>query len=239
VIHIRGVSGLPTATIADSSRLTIGQPVVALGNALGQGGAPQVTSGTVIGLDRSIFASTDGGRGEQLTGLIESNAPISPGDSGGPLVSSDGQVVGMITAGSSQGPRDATSTDGYAIPSSTTLEVANRIRSGQASDGVILGQPGYLGVAVGDLDAGTASRLGLSAGSGALVEGVAAGSPAARAGIARDAVITAIDGNAVGSSSDLGPAIQTRKPGQQLRVTWLDQTGQHTATVTLAPGPAA
>jgi len=226
--------------MADSSTLTLGEPVVALGNALGQGGSPSVTSGTITGLNRSITASTGGGRAEQLNGLIESNAPISPGDSGGPLVNSAGQVVGMITAGTAQGYRDnSPSTDGYAIPANTAVDQINRIQSGQEGSGIIIGQPGYLGVAVRNLDANTAAQLGLSTESGALVQGVASGSPAAQAGISSGSVITAIDGQSIASADALGPAIQSHKPGQQIQVAWADQRGSHKATVTLASGPAA
>ena len=237
VIQIQGVSDLPTVTLADSSTLTVGQDVVAIGNALGQGGTPTATEGTITGLNRSISVSGDFGRTEQLSGLIESDASISPGDSGGPLVNRAGQVVGMITAGTSEGFRQTTSTDGYAIPSSSTADVVNQILSGQGSSTVIIGQPGYLGVRVTDLDAATASSLNLGGSSGVLVTGVTSGSPAVQAGIARGSVITAINGTAVGSPDALGSAIQSHKPGERITVAWVDRSGSHTATVALASGP--
>ena len=240
LIQIQGVSGLPTAQLASSSNLSVGQPVVAIGNALGQGGAPSVTQGSITALDQSITASDGGGRSEQLTGLIQSDAPIISGDSGGPLVNSAGQVIGMITAGESSGRRQTTSSNvGYAIPVSNALNVVNQIRAGKASSNVIIGLPGFLGVDVQSLDAATANQLGINATSGALVAGVVQGSPADQAGIARDAVITAIDGQTINSADALGPAIQSHKPGQQIKVTWVDQGGTHSATVTLASGPAA
>src|SRR5215472_5703924 len=84
LIQIEGVSGLPTVTLADSSKLSVGQSVVAIGNRLGQGGSA-VTSGSITALDQSITAY-DGQSSEDLTGLIQMDASISPGDSGGPLV---------------------------------------------------------------------------------------------------------------------------------------------------------
>jgi len=237
LIQVHGLSGLPTATLADSSSLTVDEPLVAIGNALGQG-TPNVTQGTVVALDQSITAS-DGTSSEQLSGLIETDAPISPGDSGGPLVNSAGQVVGMITAGQTSSPRQTTSTVGYAIPASDAVTVVNEILSGSTSQGIVLGLPGYLGVAVSDLTVVTAGALGLSTSAGALVIGVASGSPAAQANIAQNAVITAIDGVSISSATALGPAIQSHKPGQQVRVSWVDQSGTHTATVNLAAGPAA
>jgi S1-C subfamily serine protease len=237
LIKVDGVSGLPTVTLADSSTLSIGQPVVAIGNALGQGGAPSVTQGQITALDQSITASSDNGGSEELSGLIQSDAPISPGDSGGPLANAAGQVIGMITAGEAQGFRRTTSTVGYAITATAAVEVVNEIRSGHSSSTIFIGPTGFLGVGVGNVDPATGSRLGVS--SGALVTSVQQGSPAEKAGLTAGAVITAVDGTRIGSSSDLGPAIRSHKPGQQIRVTWTDSSGTHTATATLIAGPAA
>ena len=239
LLQVHGVSGLPTVTLADSSAVTVGQAVVAIGNALGQGGAPNVTQGTVTALNQSITASDGNGSSEQLTGLIQSDASISPGDSGGPMVNAAGQVVGMITAGSVGRFRQASSRVGFAIPSNAALDIVNQIRSGKETSTIIIGQTGYLGVSATDLDAVTASRLGLSVNVGALVQSVVSGSPAAQAGIGRYAVITAVNGRPVTSTNDLGLAIHTHKPGQQIQVTWVDQNGRHTATVSLMSGPPA
>jgi S1-C subfamily serine protease len=238
LVQIEGASGLPTVTLANTSNLTVGQQVVALGNALGQGGAPSVTQGAITALDQSITA---GGNGipEQLTGLIQADAPISPGDSGGPLVNAAGQVIGMVTAGETQGARQSTSTIGYAVPSNTAVNVVNQVRSGNASSSIIIGQPGFLGIGVRDLTPATAARLGLSVSSGVVVTSVASGSPAEKIGISQNSVITAINGSQIGTSSDVAPAIQTHKPGDKLQVTWVDQSGSHTATATLVGGPAA
>jgi S1-C subfamily serine protease len=236
LLKVSGVSNLPTATFADSATVEVGEPVVAIGNALGRGSL-SVTQGTVTALDQSITAS-DGGSAEELSGLIEMNAPIAPGDSGGPLVNSAAQVIGMDTAGASAGRR-AVSVAGYAIPSDTLVTVINQIETGSSADGIVLGLPGYLGVAVGNLNVRSAAGLGLGVTTGALVTGVASGSPAARAGIAAGAVITAINGAPITSAEALGPAIQAHKPGQQIQVTWIDGSGAHSATVTLASGPAA
>ena len=118
VIHINGVSGLPVVTLADSSALQVGDAVLAIGNALGLGGTPRVTQGQITALNQSITASENGTNSEQLTGMIQSDAEISPGDSGGALVNAAGQVVGIITAGEAQGFRSSSTTVNYAIPSS-------------------------------------------------------------------------------------------------------------------------
>jgi S1-C subfamily serine protease len=238
LLQIQGVSGLRTVTLADSSGLKVGQRVVAIGNALGRGGTPSVTEGVISALNRSISAGTENSRTEDLTGLIQSNAPISPGDSGGPLVNGDGQVVGMITAASTADGSQRTSTVGFAISTNTALGIVNSIRSGHSSSAIILGQPGFLGVDVRPLDPATAAQLGLAGTSGVLVAGIIPGTPAERIGIPTNAVITAINGHPVGSPDALGPAIYTHRPGERIEVTWVDGNGTHTVGVALMAGPA-
>jgi S1-C subfamily serine protease len=239
LIQLEGVSGLPTVKVAPASALKVGAAVVALGNALGQGGTPSVTEGTITNLGQDITASTDNGDSEQLTGMIESDAPISPGDSGGALIDSGGEVLGMITAGQTRGFRSQTSSIGYAIPVATAMAVVKQVRSGHATDQVLIGQPGYIGVEVQDLDAQTATQLGLSVSSGVLVTGLQAGSPAEAAGIAANSVITAINGTATPDVNALGQQIHKHHPGDRISVSWTDQSGgTHTASMTLISGPA-
>ena len=238
VIHINGVSGLPTVTIADSSTVQVGDTIYALGNALGLGGAPRVTKGSVTALDQTITASDNGAQAEQLTGMIQSDAEISPGDSGGALVNSAGQVVGVITAGEAQGFRSSSTTIAFAIPSSKAVDIANRILAGQAGNGVYIGPVGYLGVSVQTLDANSAAQLGLSVSSGAYVRGVVAGSPAEHAGITAGSVITRVNSAVVDSATSLGDALHQYKPGDQVKITWIAGNATHTATVTLISGPA-
>jgi len=227
VIHIRNVSGLPTVTFADSSSVKIGDTVYALGNALGLGGAPRVTQGSVTALDQSITASDNGAQAEQLTGMIQSDAEISPGDSGGALVNSAGQVVGMISAGEAQGFRSNSTTVAFAIPSSKAIDIANRILAGEAGNGVYIGPVGFLGVSVRDS----------SDGVGVDVISVQAGSPAEKAGITAGSVITAVNSTSIDSPDALGNALHQFKPGDQVKITWTTGNGTHTATVTLIAGP--
>jgi S1-C subfamily serine protease len=238
LIQLHGVIGLPTAQLGDATALKIGERVVAIGNALGRGGTPAVTEGNVTALNQSITAGGGNSGSETLRNLIQSDAPISPGDSGGPLVNGSGQVIGMITAASRTSRFDPESRTGFAIPINDAIDVVNQIRTGQGSDKVIIGSAGFLGVEVANLDAESANQLGLPVSSGALVRGVLAGTPAAQAGITRNSVITAIDGQTIDSVDALGGPIHSHKPGDQIRVTWVDQSGSHTATVTLIAGPA-
>jgi S1-C subfamily serine protease len=233
LIQIDGVSGLPTVSFASTSSVKVGDPIVALGNALGQGGTPDVSQGSITALDQTITANEGGSKSEQLTGMLQSDATIYPGDSGGPIVNSAGQVVGMITAGDVQGFRSSASTVNYAIPSDTILSVVNQIRSGQASSKIIYGQTGYIGVSVQNFDASAAAQLNLSVSSGALVAGVQSPSPAASAGITRYSVITSVGGTQITNIDDLGNALLAHKPGEQVSLTWVNSSGTHTATVTL------
>ncbi|HXN77535.1 MAG TPA: trypsin-like peptidase domain-containing protein, partial [Candidatus Dormibacteraeota bacterium] len=233
LIQIDGVSGLPTVSFASSSSVKVGDPIVAIGNALGQGGTPDVSQGSIIALDQTITASEGSTKSEQLTGMLQSDATIYPGDSGGAIVNSAGQVVGMITAGDVQGFRSSASTVNYAIPSDTILSVVNQIRSGQASSQIIYGQTGYIGVTVQNLDANAAAQLNLTVSSGALVQGVQPSSPAAGAGITRYSVITSVAGTSITNIDDLGSTLLAHKPGERVPITWVNQSGTHTATVTL------
>ncbi len=238
VIHVNGVSGLPTVTMADSSKVKVGDTVFALGNALGLGGAPRVTQGNVTALDQSITASDNGAQAEQLTGMIQSDAEISPGDSGGALVNRAGQVIGIITAGEAQGFRSTSTTIAFAIPAPKAVDVANRILAGKAGNGIYIGPVGYLGVSVQSLDATTASQLGLSVESGALVRGVVAGSPAEHAGITAGSVITGVNSIVVDSANSLGDALHQFKPGDHVTIAWVAGKTHHASSVTLTSGPA-
>jgi S1-C subfamily serine protease len=238
LLQIEGVSGLPTVTLSDSSSLQVGQSVVAIGNALGKGGTPSVTQGSVTALGRSINVNGDSGDSESLSGLIQTDAPISPGDSGGALVNASGQVVGMITAASTFRPNQQVSTIGYAIPVNNAVAVVNRIRSGDEGGGVIIGKAGFLGISVRDVDQSVAAQLGLQVSSGVLVAGVAPGGPAEKAGIPANSVITAVDGQSVQSLDELGTLLHRHSPGEQASITYVDGSGSHTVTVTLTEGPA-
>jgi S1-C subfamily serine protease len=239
LLQLQGVSGLPTVTLGQPDGLTVGQNVIAIGNALGKGGAPTVTTGSVSGLHRSITASDPAGaaNSEHLTDVIATDAPIVPGDSGGALVDGSGRVVGMITAGGTRTDQQGAGNVGFAIPVDNALTIVNQMRAGQGSDTILLGDRGFLGVAVHALDPATASQLQVDA--GALVVGVEPNGPAANIGMTDPAVITQVDGHAIKSYTDLGTWLHAHVPGDQVSITWVDRLGSHTATATLtAGGPA-
>ena len=241
VLQLQGASGLATVNLGNSSTAAVGQNVVALGNAGGKGGTPSVAAGRITGLGASITASDEGsGTSEQLSGLINHNAPIQPGDSGGPLLNRAGQVIGIDTAASNgtQFQSGPSQTQAFAIPINEALGLASQIEAGNASSTVHIGATGFLGVEV--MSASNATAQGVPAGFGAAIAGVLPAAAAAGAGITAGDVITSVDGHAVSSPSALQAAMEQHHPGDRVTIGWTDQAGQaQSATVTLAAGPAA
>jgi S1-C subfamily serine protease len=225
VIQMSGASGLQTVSLGSSSGLHTGTAVTGVGNAGGSGGRPSAATGQITALDQSLTASDDNGQNpERLTGMIQINAPIEPGDSGGPLYNGSDRVIGMDTAAATNAGRTVA---GYAIPIDKALSIATQIESGKQTATIHIGYPGFLGVSVAD------------AANGALIENVVSGGPAEGAGMTAGDVITSVNGQAVVSSSALKAALTGHKPGQQVTIGWVDQTGgQHSKTVTLMTGPA-
>ncbi len=254
VVQLVGASGLKTVSTS-SAAAAVGQAVVGIGNAGGAGGTPSAAGGSVTGLDKSITASDDGGgNAENLQGLIQINAGIQPGDSGGPLVNTSAQVIGMDTAASTSSGYQVTGSQAYAIPISTALSIAKQIEAGNASSTIHIGATGFLGVSVqsssstgnggnggfGGSGSGGSGSGGNSSTSGATIVSVLPNSAAAKAGLAQGDVITAVNGTAVNSASDLSNLLVPHHPGDTLQLQWTDQSGQtHTAGVTLASGPPA
>ncbi len=242
VLQLQGASGLKTVKLGNSDTAAVGQKVVALGNAGGKGGTPSVATGQVTGLNASITASDEGsGTTEQLTGLINHNAPIQPGDSGGPLVNTAGQVIGIDTAASNTmqfHSAQSQQTDAFAIPINEALSIGNQIEAGNGSSTVHIGATGFLGVAVQSAD--NAAQHGVQKGSGAAVQQVLQGTPAAGAGLTGGDVITSVDGHSVSSPSALQAALEEHHPGDKVTIGWTDQAGQaQSGSLTLANGPAA
>jgi S1-C subfamily serine protease len=231
VIQLRNARSLPAATLGDSSKVSVGDLVVGLGNAGGVGGTPTSAGGTVIALGQSITATDEGdGTSEQLAGLIQINADIQPGDSGGALVDRNGHVIGVDTAASAGFSIQTSGSQGYAIPINQATAIAGQIKSGQATESVHIGPTAFLGVLV---------SVQNTTGPGATLTNAVPGGPAAAAGLAQGDVITSIAGHPVDKPSTLTNLILLYHPGDKVQVGWSDSTGQsHSSTVTLANGPA-
>ena len=241
VLQLNGASGLRTVPLGDSSSVHGGDRVVALGNAGGAGGRPSVARGTVTALDQTITASdVGGGNTQRLSKLIQTDAPIRPGDSGGPLVDSAGRVIAMDAAASAAFTAHPAVTEGFAIPIDHALAIARQIERGVPSATVHVGPTGFLGVQVvpaGQFGAAFGSTPG-SQPRGALIGGVLAGYPAEAAGMAEGDIVTSLDGSPVTSANDLTGKLSTHRPGDLVRLAWVDRQGQtHRAAIRLAGGP--
>ena len=234
VLQLSGASGLATATLADGATVKAGDPVVAIGNAGGNGGTPSAVGGVVSALNQSITAQDESsGSSEQLTGLIEVSADIQAGDSGGPLLTTSGQVIGVDTAASAGFQYQAAGGDGFAIPIGTATTTANQIRAGRSSSKVHIGATAYLGIET----AGSSSR-GFQGVAGPVVLGVVAGTPADSAGLTRGDVIRSVAGTSVDSATTLTNLLDRYHPGDRVKLAWTDVSGQsHTSSVKLATGP--
>ncbi|HXJ64352.1 MAG TPA: trypsin-like peptidase domain-containing protein [Actinomycetota bacterium] len=236
MLQLDGASGLPTIK-TDTSDVSKGTSVIAIGNAYGQG-TPSATTGSVTDVEQSITAGDPGSPPERLHGLIQTNAPIAPGDSGGALVDTQGEVLGMITAATQTSAFSKTSTEGYAITIGDALNIIGQIRSGSQTGDIVYGRPGLMGVQLRNLSAAAASRLGLSTNGGAYVIQVVPNTPASNAGMTDGSVITAIDGHSITSAADVSDVMHQTKPGQSISVTWVDTSGPHTASMELITAPA-
>lgn len=227
VLQLAGASGLSTIT-PDTGTLHVGEPVTAVGNAMGDGGVPSAAEGTIIGLDRSITTQSEGSiEGERLTGMIQVDAQVVSGESGGPLYDADDEVIGMDTAASASPVQSL----GFAIPIATALSIAEQIEGGQAGGNISLGTPGFLGV---QFLPGSAT-----AGSGATVSGVLRRTPAASTGLVRGDTITALSGTTITSGEQLKSVLAGHRGGDSVSLSWTDGAGgSHTSTVTLIDGPA-
>jgi S1-C subfamily serine protease len=231
LLKLENASNLETVALGDSSSVQTGDAITAVGNAGGVGGEPSVSPGQVTALDQSITVN-DASNGDQgqLSELIQTDAGLQPGDSGGPMYDADGKVIGINTAADAGRVRQG-SQESYAIPIDTAESIADQIRSGKGSDTVQIGVKGFLGVQV--------AQAAGSGQSGAVIDGVLDGTPAASAGLQQGDVITAVDGQTVDSNDALTAGLHGHHPGDQVKLTWSDPSGaSHTATITLAEGPA-
>jgi S1-C subfamily serine protease len=248
VIQLSNASGLATVTIGDSSKVSVDDPVMAIGNAGGTGGTPAAVTGTVTALNQSITASDEsGGTSEQLTGLIQVAADIQSGDSGGPLVDSSGRVVGIDTAASVGFTYQASGGQGFAIPINQAITIEKQIVGKHASSTVHIGDTAFLGLETSSGSSGNGRNgggNGNGSGSnqntvaGAPVVGVLSGSPAEQIGLQQGDTVVSLNGKTVDSPTTLTTLLDGYHPGDKVTVGWVDASGQnHSASVKLVTGP--
>jgi len=204
VIKIAGVSNLTPVTFAKSADAEVGDAVIAVGNAEALGNTPSVTTGIISAKNRTLSDSSS-----SLSGLLQTDAAISPGNSGGPLVDMNGNVVGMNTAVQTGSANEPAANIGFSIASDKITAALPSLEAGKnASSGGPTTNRGFLGVSVSD-----------NTGGGALVNGVTANGPAAAAGIQAGDVITALDGTSIADAQSLVTALAGDAPGKTVSVT--------------------
>jgi S1-C subfamily serine protease len=214
-------------TLGDSSAVTVGDPVYAIGNPFDL--ERTLTTGVISALQREITAPN----GFTINNVLQTDAPINPGNSGGPLLNAAGQVIGINSQIETGGSGGGSVGIGFAVPINTAKSEIAQLEKG----GTVRGA--YLGLTSLTID-GSLSALNLPVKSGALVQSVQKGTAAAKAGIRGGAVtsntesgqiavggdiITAIDGKTVTSSEDLANDISVKKPGQTVTVSLMRATG--------------
>jgi S1-C subfamily serine protease len=229
-------------SLADSSKVRVGERVAAIGNPFGLSGS--LSNGIVSGVGRQIPAEEE--EGFTIPDIIQTDAPINPGNSGGPLLNMRGEVIGINSAIYSTTGQFAGV--GFAIPSNTIAQVMpSLITTGSY-------QHPWLGVAGRDMTPGIADRLGLDEPRGFLVMDVVAGSPAEKAGIQRGNedtvidgipiklggdVIIAVDNNTVRKIDDILAYVEMKKSvGDDLKLTILREGQTMEVIATLAARPS-
>ncbi|HET8626228.1 MAG TPA: trypsin-like peptidase domain-containing protein [Thermomicrobiales bacterium] len=217
-----------TATFGDSSKLEPGQPVVAIGSALGEF-TNTVTTGIVSGLHRQLPRQDE----PDLEGMIQTDAAINPGNSGGPLLNLQGEVIGLNTAVVRQSQQGANVAEGlgFAVPSNVAKVIGAKI----IADGKVV-RPD-LGATTVAVTPGLALQQSLPVQQGAFVQKVAAGGPAARAGIQAQDVIVAVDGKPIDEENFLDFLLLAYHPGDQVTVIVARGQERQSVRVTLGQAP--
>jgi serine protease Do len=214
--------GLTAAPIGTSSDLMIGESVVAVGNPFGLSGT--VTTGVVSALGRSV-PSQDQSR--TFTDFIQTDASINPGNSGGPLLNIEGKVIGINVAIYAQAQGI-----GFAIP----VDRARKVIEDLLQYGEV--RSAWIGAVTATLTPEEAKRRGHDLRGGAVVVRVFADSPAARAGVRSDDVITAVAGRPVDSREAFSTATATLAPGQSVKLTVNREGADRTVDVRASEPPA-
>lgn len=211
-------SKIKIATIGDSSNLSLGQEVVAIGNALGYG--QSVTTGIISALGRDVTVTDDNGS-EITNKLIQTDAAINPGNSGGALLNMKGELIGInsvkVSASAVEGM-------GYAIPISDVQSIIEELMLKETRDVVAEEERGYLGINPIDVTNDIYETYGMPV--GIYINNVYDNSPAADAGLVKGNIITKFDGQTVKTKNELTSLLSYYKAGETIDIVAMVQSSE-------------
>src|ERR1700761_6502849 len=235
-------SELTPLPLGDSSKMEVGDPVVAIGNPFGLDRT--VTSGIVSALQRQIQAPN----GFSIDNVIQTDAAINPGNSGGPLINGAGEVIGINSQIETGGNgADGNVGIGFAIPINTAKEVISELET----KGTV--EHAYLGITGGTITPQLAEAVNLPVKEGVLIASVEPGGPAAKPGLKGGStpatiagaeimlggdIITEADGKKINNMEQIIELVTEKKPGDKVELKYLREGKEKTATVTLGTRPA-
>ena len=230
-------NAITVATLGSSDDLKLGEPVIAIGNALGYG--QSVTNGIVSALNREITlenGSTGLENGSTGT-FIQTNAAINPGNSGGALLNMNGEVIGI---NSNKIGGTAVEGMGYAIPITSASPIIADLMERQTRTKVAEDEVGYIGISLREVTSQISQMYNMP--EGIYVVSVEEGSAAANAGIMKGDIITKFDGSSISSYSDLQKMLQYYAAGDSVTITvQRPQNGEYVSielNLTLGSRPA-
>ena len=205
---------ISVATLGDSTELKVGEPAIAIGNALGYG--QSVTTGVISALNRSVSETdqTTGETTESSVKLIQTDAAINPGNSGGALVNASGEVIGI---NSSKLVGDSVEGVGYAIPISDVSDLIENLMNQETKTKVAEADQGAIGIKGMSVSTEYSQQLNMP--EGVYVSEVTKGGGAEKAGMTRGCIITGIIGTTVSSMDDLQEQLQYYAKGDEVELT--------------------
>ena len=213
VLQIEG-EDLPAARLGLSADVEVGDEVLAIGNALGLGDTPTVTTGIVSALERELQLS-----GSRLTRLIQTDAAINPGNSGGPLVNANGEVIGVNTAiaGNAEGI-------GFAISIDHARPVIETLQTGEVPKRPLLGV-NIIDVEMLDETSRNQYDISEEVEQGVVIVALVEDGAANAAGLNIGEVVTEFDGKEINSVQDLVAAVRDSQIGRIVKVTVISNDG--------------
>jgi S1-C subfamily serine protease len=234
-------SELDPLTLGDSSKMEVGDPVVAIGNPFGLDRT--VTSGIVSALQRQIQAPN----GFSIDNVIQTDAAINPGNSGGPLINGNGEVIGINSQIETGGGNDGNVGIGFAIPINTAKEVIQELETNGSVEHA------YMGISGIPIFSQLAKAVNLPVTEGVLIETVEKGGPADKAGLEAGTtpatiegaeivlggdILVEVEGKKITSMEQIIEVVNGKKPGDEVTLKYLRDGKEKTATVTLGTRPA-